>query len=85
MLGQLYNKNKFLFRVALWSMLSFLLIGVIFVIDTIQKEQRNQEAMKFSSISKYEEQNQSYDVSGMTQEEINEMIIKIREEKLRGN
>ena len=83
MIKQLYNKNKFLFKTSLFSSLLFLVIGILFIVDTIQKQDRNKLGSDFATLSEYKEYD-TYDISGMTQEEINEMLKEIREGKLNG-
>lgn len=77
MLQYLWKKNKKVFKVALILMSATILVGMLFIVDTIQKEKRLKSSNAVE-LTKDTGEIPSYDVSGMTDEEILEFIKELR-------
>lgn len=77
MLQYLWKKNKKVCKVALVLMYATIFIGALFIVDTIQKEKRLKSSNAVE-LTKDTGEIPSYDVSGMTDEEILEFIKELR-------
>lgn len=83
MIKFLYNKNKTLFKISLVLYAIAVIMGVLYVVDAVQREERNKNSILIEQ-STYNGEIPAYNVEGLTEEEINyylEQQRKLRESK----
>lgn len=76
----LYTKHRFLFRIASVLTVVLLVYLTLVVVDAIQKEVRKSNYTQEITVKPYTGEFKSYDVEGLTDEEISEVVEEGRGE-----
>lgn len=71
-------------RLSIAAIVITLILGVLLIIDTIQKEDRESKSVSYELVE--DDGNiMAYDVNGMTDEEITSMLAEERSRRMEGN
>lgn len=81
MFKYMWNKNKALMKIAIILILFVLIMGVLLIVDSIQKAQRDSNLVGDTLIEN-DGQINAYDVDGLTDEQIEEWLERERNERL---
>lgn len=81
MFKYMWNKNKALMKIAIILILFVLIMGVLLIIDSIQKAHRDSNLVGDTLIEN-DGQINAYDVDGLTDEKIEEWLERERNERL---
>lgn len=84
MIKYLFTKHRFIMRLSIAAIVITLILGVLLIIDTIQKEDRESKSVSYELVE--DDGNiMAYDVNGMTDEEITSMLAEERSRRMEGN
>lgn len=81
MLKYMWNKNKALMKIAIILIMSVLIMGILLIVDSIQKANRSSNLVGDTLIEN-DGQINAYDVDGLTDEQIEEWLERERNERL---
>lgn len=81
MFKYMWNKNKALMKIAIILITGVLVMGVLLIVDSIQKANRNSNLVGDTLIEN-DGQINAYDVDGLTDEQIEEWLERERNERL---
>lgn len=81
MFKYMWNKNKALMKIAIILILFVLIMGVLLIVDSIQKAHRDSNLVGDTLIEN-DGQINAYDVDGLTDEQIEEWLERERNERL---
>lgn len=76
---QLLSEHRKLIKASIILSIIIILYGAVELISFIQYNNRQSTAGEYVDLQEYTEEFKAYDVTGMTQEEINEALDKHRE------
>lgn len=69
MFKYLWNKNKVLMKIASFIVVAVLVMGILLIIDSIQKSKRESNSVEYK-LTESDGQIKAYDVEGLSDEEI---------------
>lgn len=81
MFKYMWNKNKALMKIAIILIIGVLIMGVLLIVDSIQKANRSSNLVGDTLIEN-DGQINAYDVDGLTDEQIEEWLERERNERL---
>lgn len=81
MFKYMWNKNKALTKIAIILIMGVLAMGVLLIVDSIQKANRSSNLVGDTLIEN-DGQINAYDVDGLTDEQIEEWLERERNERL---
>lgn len=81
MIKYMWSKNKTLMKIAIVLIMSVLIMGILLIIDSIQKANRSSNLVGDTLIEN-DGQINAYDVDGLTDEQIEEWLERERNERL---
>lgn len=81
MFKYMWNKNKALMKIAIILIIGILIMGVLLIVDSIQKANRSSSIVGDTLIEN-DGQINAYDVDGLTDEQIEEWLERERNERL---
>lgn len=81
MFKYMWNKNKALMKIVIILIMGVLVMGVLLVVDSIQKANRSSNLVGDTLIEN-DGQINAYDVDGLTDEQIEEWLERERNERL---
>lgn len=81
MFKYMWNKNKALMKIAIILIMGVLVMGVLLIVDSIQKANRSSNLVGDTLIEN-DGQINAYDVDGLTDEQIEEWLERERNERL---
>lgn len=81
MFKYMWNKNKALMKIAIILIMGVLVMGVLLIVDSIQKVNRSSNLVGDTLIEN-DGQINAYDVDGLTDEQIEEWLERERNERL---
>ena len=84
MFKYLFAKHKLIMKLSLTAIIFTLIFGVLLIIDTIQKGERESKAVSYELIED-DGDIRAYNVDGMTDEEIASMLAEERSKRMEGN